>query len=178
MTDAADNFQLTMYGPYIDFAAPGYQIYSTVTGGGYGTGTGCSFAAPLLAGVAAWMIGLNPTLHSTDVIEILTNTVVDLGPTGWDEYYGWGRLNFAAAAAAAAATLPNISSVQWSNGAVVVSANFRPNLNYSLWRAAQLSPTNWVQASNAVLATNGATIFLTDPAPFSGSAFYRVQASR
>jgi subtilisin family serine protease len=178
MTDAADNFQGTMYGPYIDFAAPGYQIYSTTTGGGYATGTGCSFAAPLVAGVVAWIFGLNPTLGPEDVIGILTNTAVDLGAPGWDEYYGWGRVDFGAAAAAAAATLPNIISAQWSSNTVMVSANFRPGLNYSLWRTAQLTPPLWVQAANALLTTNAGAISLTDPAPLPGNAFYRIQASR
>jgi hypothetical protein len=178
MTDAADNFQSTMYGPYIDFSAPGYQIYSTSTGGGYSWATGCSFASPLVAGVAAWIFGLNPTLAPDDVIGILTHTAVDLGPPGWDEFYGWGRVDFGAAAAAAAATLPNISSLQWSNHAVIVSANFRPGLNYSLWRAAQLTPPVWEQAPNALLTTNRSALSLTDPAPLPTKAFYRVQASR
>jgi hypothetical protein len=178
MTDAADNFQLTMYGPYIDFAAPGYQIYSTTTGGGYASGTGCSFAAPLLAGVAAWMLGLNPTLGPGDVIEILTNTARDLGQPGWDEFYGWGRIDFGAAAAAAAATLPNIAAAQWNSGSFVVTASFRPGLNYSLWRSGQLAPSSWAQVNNVVLATNGGVIFLSDPAPSPAQAFYRVQASR
>jgi subtilisin family serine protease len=178
LPDAADNFQATMYGPYIDFSAPGYEIYSTSTGGGYATGSGCSFAAPLVAGVAAWIFGLNPTLAPDDVIGILTNTAVDLGVPGWDEYYGWGRVDFGAAAAAAAATLPNITSVQWSNNAVVVTAHFRPGLNYSLWRAPQLIPPVWAQVAGALLATNGGAISLSDPAPFPTQAFYRVQASR
>ncbi len=178
MTDAADNFQGTLYGPYIDFSAPGYQIYSTTTGGGYATATGCSFAAPLVAGIVAWIFSFNPTLAPGDVIGILTNTAVDLGAPGWDEYYGWGRVDFGAAAAAAAATLPNIFCLQWSNNAVIVSANFRAGLNYSLWRAAQLTPPAWMQVADALLATNGGGISLTDPTPLSAEAFYRVQASQ
>ncbi len=172
MTDAADNFQETMYGPYIDFAAPGYQIYSTTTGGGYATGSGCSFAAPLFAGVAAWILTLNPTLAPGDVMGILTNTAVDLGPS---EFYGWGRVDFGAAAAAAAATLPNIASARWTNGDIIVSASFRPGLDYSLWRTLQLSPPAWSQVG-AVLSTNGALVSLIDPSPPGSNAFYRVQA--
>jgi hypothetical protein len=131
-----------------------------------------------VAGVVAWIFGLNPTLAPGDVIGILTNTAVDLGAPGWDEYYGWGRVNFGAAAAAAAATLPNISLVQWSNHTVLVSANFRPGLTYSLWRAPQVSPPAWTPVANTLLATNNGAISLTDPAPPSSQAFYRVQASR
>jgi hypothetical protein len=107
----------------------------------------------------------------------LTNTAVDLGAPGWDDYYGWGLINFGAAAAAAAATLPNVTSVQWSNNTVVVSANYRPRLNYSLWRTPQLAPLNWTPVPNAPSTTNGSVISLTDSTPSSGAAFYRVQAS-
>jgi subtilisin family serine protease len=178
MTDAADNFEATMYGPYIDFSAPGYQIYSTTTGGGYATASGCSFAAPLVAGVMAWMFSVNPTLAPGEVIEILTNTAVELGPPGRNEYYGWGRIDFAAAAAATQTTLPNISSAQWSNGAVVISANFRPGLTYTLLRAGQLAPPAWAPVANAFLSTNGAVVVLTDPSPPGANAFYRVQSAQ
>jgi subtilisin family serine protease len=175
MTDSADNFEVTMYGPYVDFAAPGWQIYSTTTSGGYATGSGCSYAAPLVAGVVAWMFGVNPTLRPDDVIGILTNTCVQLGPPGWNEFYGWGRINFGAAAAATVATLPAITLVQWTNQRVSVSANFRPGPAYSLLRTAQLFPAGWTQVGNAVITTNGSTIILADPSPPAGGAFYRVE---
>jgi hypothetical protein len=177
MTDAADNFQETMHGPYIDFSAPGYQIYSTTTSGGYACGSGCSYAAPLFSGVAAWLLGLNPTLRPDDVIAILQNTAVGLGPAGWDEYFGWGRINFAAAAAAAAATLPNISNIQWANNQITISANFRAGLNYSLWRTPQLVNPVWSPVTNSAAWTNGNLILLTDPTPAFGESFYRVQAT-
>ena len=68
-------------------------------------GPAASFAAPLVCGVVAWILGLNPTLNPDEVIAILQSTAVDLGSPGWDPYFGWGRINFAAAAAAAAADL-------------------------------------------------------------------------
>jgi subtilisin family serine protease len=175
-TDAADNFQVTMYGPYIDFAAPGYQIFSTTIGGSYATGSGCSFAAPLFAGVVAWIFGINPTLAPGDVIGILTNTTVELGGPGWNQFYGWGRVNFAGAATAAVATLPNIVSTQWSKGQVIIQATFTAGLQYSLCRASQLSSPVWTNVAT-VLATNGSLISLTDPAPPQTNAFYRVQAT-
>jgi len=176
MTDAADNFETTRYGAYIDFSAPGYQVASTSTGGGYAIGSGCSYAAPLVAGVAAWLFGVNPTLTPDQVIGILTNTAVDLGPPGKDVYYGWGRINFAAAAAAAFATLPNIQSVQSGTNGLVVGINYQPGPQYVLWRSAQLAPPVWGMVSNTVATTNGGMVFLTDPAPPSARAFYRVAA--
>ena len=177
MTDAADNFQGTQYGAYIDFSAPGYQIYSTSTGGAYAAATGCSYAAPLFAGVVAWLMAFNPTLGPDDLINLLQTTATPLGPPGWNPYYGWGRVNFGAAAAAAAATLPAISGIQWSNRQVVVTANYYSNGAYSLWRTPQLAPASWSLVTNALLATNGTAITLTDPTPSGQGAFYRIQAA-
>jgi subtilisin family serine protease len=174
MTDAADNFQGTMHGNYIDFAAPGFNIFSTTTGGGYTYGTGCSYAAPLFAGVVAWIIGTNPTLGPSDVIAILTNTAVNLGPV---QYYGWGRVDFARAASAAAATLPNIQSARWTNHSAIISVNYRPEVSYSFFRTTQLSPPDWMVVSNATISTNGNTLELTDPSPPAANAYYRVSVS-
>ncbi|HEX3720945.1 MAG TPA: S8 family serine peptidase [Verrucomicrobiae bacterium] len=101
MTDAADNLQ-SHFGPHVDFAAPGYKIYSTATGGGYAYGSGASYSSPLFCGVVAVLFSINPALGPDDAIDILKRTSVQLGQRPWNEYYGWGRIDFAAAAAAAA----------------------------------------------------------------------------
>jgi hypothetical protein len=177
MTDAADNFAGTMYGPYIDFAAPGYQIYSTTTGSGYGYGTGTSYATPLFCGVVAWLFGLKPTLGTDDVISILKNTAAGLGFSGWNQYYGWGRVNFAGAASAAVASLPSISGVQVSNNQATVSVNLTPGLTYALLRTFNLAPAAWTQVTNAQVHTNGSQLLLADPSATAATCFYRVRAS-
>ena len=177
MTDAADNFEATMYGPYIDFAAPGYGIYSTTTGGSYSTGSGTSYAAPLFAGVVAWLFGINPALSPDAVINILKNTAVNPDGPGWNEYFGWGRIDFGAAAAVAANTLPIISGIQKSNNQCTVCLNFSACLTYSLWRTAQFDPADWQLVTNAIAQTNSTQISLTDPSPLGTTAFYRVEVS-
>jgi subtilisin family serine protease len=177
MTDAADNFEQTMYGPYIDFAAPGYEIYSTTTGSSYGTGSGTSYAAPLFAGVVACLFGINPTLSPDQVINILKNTAINPDRPGWNEYFGWGRIDFGAAATVAANTLPVISSIRKSNNQATVCLNFSPSLTYSLWRTTQLVPANWQMITNAIVQTNSTQISLTDQAPPGTTSFYRVEVS-
>jgi hypothetical protein len=177
MTDAADNFEQTMYGPYIDFAAPGYEIYSTTTGSGYSTGSGTSYAAPLFAGVVAGLFSINPTLSPDQVINILKSTAVNPDGPGWNQYFGWGRIDYGAAAAIAVNTLPIISSIQETNSQVTVSLGFSPCLTYSLWRTAQLVPAQWQKVNDALAQTNATQISLTDQSPLGTSAFYRVQVS-
>jgi len=103
-TDARASF--STYGPFIDISAPGVNIYTTIKGGGYGSVSGTSFSAPLAAGVAALMFSANPSLTPSDVEAILKATSVDLGDSGYDIYYGWGRIDASAALRAVASTTP------------------------------------------------------------------------
>lgn len=101
-TDSSDNrASWSSYGPAVDIAAPGVGIYTTTKGGGYGTVNGTSFSTPITAGVIALMMSANPNLSSAQLESILLSTAVDLGTTGWDQYYGRGRVDAARAVAAA-----------------------------------------------------------------------------
>lgn len=58
---------------------------------------GTSAACPQVAGVAALMLSANPMLTEAQVREVLQNTAVDMGTTGRDNTYGYGRVNAYAA---------------------------------------------------------------------------------
>lgn len=179
MTDAADNMR-SLAGPQVDFAAPGWAIYSTMTGGAYGFASGTSYAAPVFAGVVAVLFSINPTLVPDDVIGILKRTAHQPNgwPAGeWNQFYGWGRIDFAAAAAAAEATLPMITSLVLTNGQARVTANYSSGLNYSIWWRSSLGEGNWSQVTNIMVATNGDTISFVDPLPARGIGFYQVRAA-
>jgi subtilisin family serine protease len=92
------------YGAFVDVAAPGASIYSTTRGGGYAFVSGTSFASPIVAGVYALMKAVNGALAPSTLDQILASTARDLGTAGWDQYYGWGRVDAAAAVARAQAT--------------------------------------------------------------------------
>jgi len=98
-TDALASF--SSYGPYVDLAAPGVSIWTTTSGGGYGAVSGTSFSSPLTAGVAALVMSANPGLSGTQVISLLESTARDLGAAGEDNYFGYGRVDAAAAVTAA-----------------------------------------------------------------------------
>lgn len=113
------------YGSYVDVAAPGAGIYTTVNGGGYGSVSGTSFASPNAAGVVALMMAANSSLSPDEIAGYLFSTAVDLGSAGFDKYYGHGRIDAAAAVKAAVAAgakdtaAPNVSIVSPAGGATV-----------------------------------------------------------
>lgn len=65
-------------GSWIDLAAPGVGITSTIPGGGYGTWSGTSMSSPLVAGVAALLFQQNPDWKPEDVTKRLRETSVPL----------------------------------------------------------------------------------------------------
>jgi thermitase len=84
-------------GNNIDLSAPGVSVMTTLRGGGCGSGSGTSFSAPVVAGVAALVISVNPALTAAQVQNVLKQGADDLGNPGWDPSYGAGRVNAARA---------------------------------------------------------------------------------
>lgn len=81
------------YGPQVDLAAPGVNIYSTWYNGGYLTQSGTSMAAPHVAGTAALLRAARPDLGPAEITALLTGSTDDLAGPGYDQVTGWGRLN-------------------------------------------------------------------------------------
>jgi len=82
---------------YKDICAPGTDIYSTWIEGKYAINSGTSMATPFVAGVAALVLAANPYLTPQMVMSFIEASAMDLGAKGWDEKYGYGQVNAAAA---------------------------------------------------------------------------------
>ena len=131
-TDANDNRAgFSTYGDFVDVAAPGSGIYSTLTSGGYGYMSGTSMAAPHVAGLAALLFSLNPRLTNAQVRALIETNVDDLGIVGWDAYFGSGRIN--ARKSLAAAVPPPLS--EWPVGCqdLIADGDFEAGLGN--WQA-------------------------------------------
>lgn len=81
------------HGSYVDISAPGVQIYSTYKSGTYEYESGTSQASPHVAGLAALIWAKYPSYTAAQVRSAIQNNADDLGSAGWDEYYGYGRIN-------------------------------------------------------------------------------------
>ena len=80
-----------------EIAAPGVNIVSSFSGGGYRSGEGTSMAAPHVAGVAALLLQADPTLTPDELEAVLTETAEPLGATIPNQDTGWGLVNAYAA---------------------------------------------------------------------------------
>ena len=105
------------YGSTIDICAPGGDIDVDQNGDGYGDGVlqqtfaqndptdfgyyfyeGTSMSAPHVTGSAAMVIAAGGgSMSPSEVRNILEGTATDLGASGWDQYYGHGKVNVYAA---------------------------------------------------------------------------------
>ena len=93
------------YGAAKDISAPGgsvttsvnSRILSTYKGSQYAWMAGTSMASPVVAGVAALVWSVDPSLTAEEVKSLICETAVDLGAIGRDSYYGFGRVNAKAA---------------------------------------------------------------------------------
>ena len=96
-------------GSFVDIAAPGVSIYSPFppSHDEYRSVYGTSLATPHGAGLAALVLSIAPSLTSEEVETIIHNSAVDLGDSGRDVKFGFGRI---AAAAAMTETLNSLPS--------------------------------------------------------------------
>jgi thermitase len=98
-TDSGDGWaSFSEHHPYVDVAAPGVSIYSTIiTSYGYKSGT--SMATPYVAGLAALVWSVSPGLNLAQVRAAIESSADDLqvppgyGQPGKDDYTGYGRIN-------------------------------------------------------------------------------------
>jgi subtilisin family serine protease len=159
-TDAKASF--SSFGNFVSLSAPGAGIYTTVQGGGYGAVNGTSFSAPVAAGVAALMMAANPSLSNTKIESLLYSTATDLGAAGRDPYFGYGRVNAAAAVQAAGGSVTPVDSTAPTvaiaaplanstvSGSVAVNVNAADNVGVARVE---------LKVNNTVVATDSSSPF-------------------
>lgn len=94
-TDPSDTLtSFSQYGAWVDIAAPGQAILSTVPGGGYDAWSGTSMACPHVAGAAALLWSHAPSLSNQQLRQVLENNADPCQPYWFGGIGdGKGRLN-------------------------------------------------------------------------------------
>ncbi len=131
------------YGSWIDVCAP-CSARTTSLGGNTGTVGGTSMSAPYVSGLFGLIFAANPELTPEQAVDIVCQTATDLGDPGFDELYGWGKINLYRAVLAASQTsgdednaAPTVSIASPAqnsalSGAVAVSVNATDNVGVTL----------------------------------------------
>lgn len=86
----------SFFNDQVTVSAPGTAVQSLFTDGGTYTNSGTSFAAPVVAAMAAMAKQRCPDMTPETFMQLLCTTAADLGEDGYDIYYGYGLADVAA----------------------------------------------------------------------------------
>ena len=114
-----------------EICAPGKDVYSIK---GYSTivvsGSGTSYAAPLVSGAIALLLSINPTLNNTEIRNHLHETCIDLGELGKDPIFGYGLLNIPALLSRGTPTdISSSNVISYTTPSTTASIGVRTDLN-------------------------------------------------
>lgn len=164
-TDQNDNkTSISSYGTWVDVAAPGVDILSTCRDGWYCYGQGTSIATPFVSGLAALLIGQNPSITNTEVVNRIQSTADPIIGTG--TYWRHGRINAARAVAVAptvtptSTPTPTLTPTQTPMPTITptpsagtgLSAQYFDNSNFTTLKLTRIDPQvnfNWGSGSPA-----------------------------
>lgn len=177
-SNALDNLaSFSNFGPKIDVAAPGEDILSLQAAGsflgpvvspGYCRLSGTSMAAPHAAGVAALVLSQNPAYSPEQVRQVLRASATDIGPPGWDPYFGYGRVNAAAALAIPSVLQVHITSpvpgTHISNPVTISGLAAGNNFDhYVLDYGPGIAPATWTILQSSANPVSGGVLGTFDP---------------
>ncbi len=101
-TDSSDTMaSFSCYGDWVDIAAPGASIRSTLPGSVYGLMSGTSMSTPFVAGEAALLMSQNPDLTNQEIVDLIIGNVDPYNANGKPMAPGAGRANVLTALQAA-----------------------------------------------------------------------------
>lgn len=158
------------YGSQLDVVAPGRDIWTLDKmgilgknpGNYYGGFTGTSASAPIVSGLAALILAVDPTLTGTEVMNLIRRNAEKVGgysysttagkPEGtWNSEMGYGRVNAQAAVEEARFGLVEIAGSE-------AACMSRSSTSYTLTNLpAGITATSWSASSNMTIMSSSGT---------------------
>lgn len=165
-TDSGDvKAAFSSFGNFVSLSAPGVGIWTTSRGGAYQAWNGTSFASPVAAGVAALMMATRPAMDGGQVEKLLFSSATDIGAAGRDPFFGYGRVNAAAAVRAVASV---VTSADMQSPTASILAPFA-NSSVSGLVAVNVDARDNVGVTRVDLKANGTVVATSTTTPFSFS---------
>lgn len=181
-TDTQDQkASFSNYGSKISVAAPGVDILSLrakntdmycpdscnthIVGQQYYRSNGTSMASPHVAGFSALLLSKDATYSNLEVRTLIEKYATDLGTPGFDQSFGYGRINVQASLAG---TLPAIGEIYDPSNNGYVGKNFQVTgtvggktfSSYKLELGQGTSPTTW--STDGITLISGGTKPITN----------------
>lgn len=185
------------WGEKIDVAAPGVDILSIrssvnpmctaarTVGTNYCRVSGTSMATPHVAGLAALLLAKDPALTNEEIRQLIRLSASDLGTTGKDQDFGYGRIDasFAFASTSGKPLSPVITSPSSRTkvgGQIQIFGSVAgPNFaSYKIEGGGGRSPTTWITLAQSSTQVINGTLATVDTAKLpEGANIFRLTAS-
>lgn len=140
-------------GAGIDVVAPGVSILSTSPGNNYRYDSGTSFSAPQVAGFAALLLSMPSMQYSSDVVNLIHSSALDLGAAGYDTSYGYGLIQIGPAMEQAMGKYTPTPTKRHATAVQAASQTPTPT-GVAFWPVRSLTPTTAIKDA-APTATPG-----------------------
>jgi len=181
-TDHNDSWAHTAFrsnhGSWVDVAAPGEFIYSTLFNDTYETWSGTSMATPKVAALAALILSRNPGFSQKEVWTILRSTTDPVNSS--DKYIGTGRINAYKAIQRDSTTIAEffyeldnaIVSGEVPINGTASGSNF---VNYSIYYGVGIYPDEWTLICYSDQPCNNCTLTVWNPPIPEDEVIYSVR---
>ncbi len=153
------------YGAWVDVSAPGKDILTTFSGGGYGSASGTSLAAPFAAGLAGLLLSQHPA-WSPDQMRaqmIRTTTSIESTNPALHGQLGSGRID-----AGRALTTPAQPALALASYAANGQPGGRPEPGSTVEMVVTLT-NGWADATDVQATLSSGRVAITQPTASFGS---------
>ena len=132
----------------VDVAAPGVNVPLSIPGAfdtedgavdGVTLASGTSFAAPMVAGAAAWLATARPDLTNGQLADVLRRSARDVGAGGYDPAAGFGLIQMAGALAQ---PTPEPDVLEPNDGISLIDGSVFAKADPYLWRGGRRESLN------------------------------------
>lgn len=164
--------------------APGVSIFSTSYNGNYASGSGTSYATPIVSGIAALAKQEYPDLTSSEFMDVLAASAIHPNGSDRDKSYGYGIVNIPAFFRTLEGSYTKDPSVVPTDAGLAVSVgyyNLIPQENAVVMAAGYLDSGRLAVVDQVPVAMGAwrtqVTVELTSPVPVSEVRLFLLDGS-
>ncbi len=166
------------HGSWVDVAAAGEYVYSTLFNDTYVTWSGTSMATPQVAALAALILSKNPSFNQKQVWTIIRSTTDAVNSS--DKYIGTGRINAHQAILRDSTPIAELSyeldnEIVFGNVSIFGSAYGSNFVKYEVYYGAGVYPEEWILFHTSDTPLANATLAIWETPIPEDEVFYSIR---